>query len=311
MGHPAPFNLHFMGIGNEQWDYKDNAVFTERLKKFLDVVKKKHPEIKYIGTTGPDSEGAAFDMLQPRMKELKADLYDEHYYRPESWFLATPEAKAKYGNCGAHRYDSYDRKGPKVFAGEYACHGKKKKWNHFNASLLEAAYMTGIERNADIVNMATYAPLFAHVKGWQWRPDMIWFDNSRSFKSCSYYVQQLYSLYKGTNVLPLTMGKKVVAGDDDQNGLYASSVVNKATGEIYVKIANVSDAAQPVRVTLKGLKSVASGKVITLHSDDPLGENTLDMPGKITPQEQPIEVKGNVLSTEVPAKSFNVYVIKK
>jgi len=302
MGHPAPFNLHYMGIGNEQWDYKDNPVFTARLKKFLDVVKKAHPEIKYIGTTGPDSEGKAFDMLQPKMKELKADLYDEHFYRNEAWFM---DAKNR------HRYDNYDRKGPKVFAGEYACHGKKKKWNHFNASLMEAAFMTGIERNADIVNMATYAPLFAHVKGWQWRPDMIWFDNSRSFKSCSYYVQQLYSHYKGTNVLPMKMGKKVVAGDDDQNGLFASSVLNKETGEIYVKIINVSETTQPVRLTLKGIKSLASGKVITLHSENPLGENTLDNPNLITPQEQPVEVSGNVLSTEIPAKSFRVYILKK
>ena len=302
MGHPAPFNLKFMAVGNEQWDYADNPVFTERLKKFLDVLKAKHPEIKYIGTTGPDSEGDKFDMLQPRMKELKADLYDEHFYRNEAWFM---DAKNR------HRYDNYDRKGPKVFAGEYACHGKGKKWNHFNASLMEAAFMTGIERNADVVHMATYAPLFAHVKGWQWRPDMIWFDNTRSFKSCSYYVQQLYSHYKGTNVLSLTMNKKIVAGDEDQNGLFASSVLNNETGEIYVKIANVSEKAQPVNLTLKGLKSIADAKVITLHSDNPDAENTLDEPGKIAPQTKAVAVNGNALSVEVPAKSFCVYVLKK
>lgn len=302
MGHPAPFNLKYMGVGNEQWDYKDNPVFTERLKMFLDVLKKKHPEIKYIGTTGPDSEGDKFDMLQPKMKELKADLYDEHFYRPESWFL---DAKNR------HRYDNYDRKGPKIFAGEYACHGKGKKWNHFNASLLEAAFMTDIERNADVVSMATYAPLFAHIKGWQWRPDMIWYDNSRSMKSCSYYVQQLYSHYKGTNVLPLKMNGKVVAGDDDQNGLFASSVVNKETGEIYVKIANISDKAQPVNLTFKGIKQFASGKCISLHSDKATGENTLDNPNLITPQEKAIEVNGNTLSVDVPASTFCVYVLKK
>ncbi len=301
MGHPAPFNLKYMGIGNEQWDYKDNPVFTKRLKMFLDVLKKQHPEIKYIGTTGPDSEGPAFDMLQPKMKELKADLYDEHFYRPESWFL---DAKNR------HRYDNYDRKGPKVFAGEYACHGAGKKWNHFNASLLEAAFMTGIERNADVVHMATYAPLFAHVKGWQWRPDMIWFDNLRSMKSCSYYVQQLYGTYKGTNVLPMKMGKKVVAGDEDQNGLFASSVVNKKTGEIYIKIANISDKAQPVKLTLKGIKSLSEGKVITLHAGNPTDENTLDQPNKIAPKESAVAVSGNVLEVEVPAQTFAVYVVK-
>ncbi len=301
MGHPEPFNLKYLGVGNEQWDYKDNPAFTARLKKFLDVLKKAHPEIKYIGTTGPDSEGEKFDILQPKMKELKVDLYDEHFYRNEAWFMAKENR---------HRYDNYDRKGPKIFAGEYACHGKGKKWNHFNASLMEAAFMTGIERNADVVSMATYAPLFAHVEGWQWRPDMIWYDNLRSFKSCSYYVQQMYSLYKGTNVLPLTMNGKIVAGDDDQNGLFASSVVNKSTGEIYVKVVNVGNTAQPIKLTLKGLKKAAAAKCISLRSDDPIAENSLDNPDKIVPKETDIQLNGNILETEIPASTFNIYVIK-
>ncbi len=301
MGHPAPFNLHYLGVGNEQWDYKDNPAFTSRLKKFLDVLKKKHPEIKYIGTTGPDSEGWKFDMLQPKMKELKADLYDEHFYRNEAWFM---------DKVNRHRYDNYDRKGPKVFAGEYACHGKGKKWNHFNASLMEAAFMTGFERNADVVHMATYAPLFAHVKGWQWRPDMIWYDNLRMFKSCSYYVQQLYGQYKGTNVLPLTMNGRNVCGDDDQNGLFASAVCDKNNGSIYIKVANVSDKAQPVKLNLKGLKKATSAKVITLTSSDPVAENTLDNPEKITPKESDVTLNGTTIDTEVAPKSFNVFVIK-
>ncbi len=113
------------------------------------------------------------------------------------------------------RYDNYDRKGPKVFAGEYACHGRGKKYNHYNAALLEAAFMTGLERNADVVHMATYAPLFAHVEGWRWRPDMIWYDNNNSVRTASYYVQQLFSENKGTNVVPLTMDKKNVTGAEE------------------------------------------------------------------------------------------------
>ena len=158
--------------------------------------------------------------------------------------------------------------------------------------------------------MATYAPLFAHVEGWQWRPDMIWYDNLRSFKSCSYYVQQLYSLYKGTNVLPLTMNGKVVAGDEDQNGLFASSVVNKATGEVYVKIINVGTTSQPVKVTLKDLKKATTAKCITLSSSDPVAENTLDKPNKIVPVESEAQLNGNVLETEMPASSFCVFIIK-
>jgi len=316
MGHPEPFNLKYLGVGNEQWDYPDNPAFTSRLKKFNDALRKAYPYLKLIGTTGPNSEGWDFDLLQPRMKELKVDLYDEHYYRNEEWFLG--KAKDKDGNplnCGAHRYDSYDRKGPKVFAGEYACHGSNKhKWNHYYTSLLEAAHMTGIERNADIVHMATYAPLFAHVKGWQWRPDMIWFDNVRSFKSVSYYVQQLYCHYKGSNVLPLTMNKKVVAGDDDQNGLFASAVYDKATDSYIVKVVNVGKEAQQINLQFAGMKKsqqFQSAKQILLSHSEMDDENSLDQPEKIVPVESAIEVNGQTLSVELPATSFAVYILKK
>lgn len=308
MGHPEPFNLKYLGVGNEQWDYDDahcgpNNAFTARLKKFNDALRKAYPNLKLIGTTGPNSEGWDFDLLQPRMKELKVDLYDEHYYRNEEWFLSH-----------GHRYDNYDRKGPKVFAGEYACHGTGKKWNHFYTSLLEAAHMTGIERNADIVQMATYAPLFAHVKGWQWRPDMIWFDNLRSFKSVSYYVQQLYCHYKGTNVLPLTMNKKVVAGDADQNGLFASAVYDKESDSYIVKVANVGDEAQTLNLQFQGMKKgqkFSSAKQILLAYPEMDAENTLDEPEKITPKESPLQIDGQTLSVELQAKAFAIYVIKK
>ena len=128
MGHPEPFNLKFIGIGNEQW----GSEYPERLKLFVEAIRKAYPEMKIIGSSGPNSEGKDFEYLWPEMKKLKVDLVDEHFYRPEDWFL----------NSGS-RYDNYDRKGPKVFAGEYACHGKGKKWNHFHASLLEAAFLTG------------------------------------------------------------------------------------------------------------------------------------------------------------------------
>ena len=302
MGHPAPFNLKYVGIGNEQWDYKDNPVFTKRLKIFLDAVRKVHPEIKYIGTTGPDSEGDKFDMLQPRMAELKVDLYDEHFYRNEEWFL-------KSGN----RYDNYKRgKGaPKVFAGDYACHGRGKKWNHFNASLMEAAFMTDLERNADVVEMATYAPLFAHVDGWQWRPDAIWYDNLRKFNSCAYYVQQLYSLNKGTNMLSLTMQGKPVAGNPDQDGLFASAVLDKNTNEVIVKVVNTSDKPQEVILNFKGMKGNHETQLITFHSDNLDAENTLDEPTKIVPQTSSLVMETPTQKVTVPARTFHIYKIKK
>jgi alpha-L-arabinofuranosidase len=306
MGHPAPFNLKYLGVGNEQWDYDEEhggfgPVFTARLKKFSDAIRKKYPNIKLIGTTGPNSEGWDFDLLQPRMKELKVDLYDEHYYRNEEWFLTH-----------GLRYDSYDRKGPKVFAGEYACHGSNKhKWNHYYTSLLEAAHMTGIERNADIVHMATYAPLFAHVEGWQWRPDAIWYDNLRKFNSCAYYVQQLYSLNKGTNMLTLTMNGKPVAGNPDQNGLFASAVFDKNTNEVIVKVVNTSDKQQEVIFNLKGMKGVHATEVITFHSDNLTAENTLEEPTKIIPRTSSHTLETPAQKVTVPAHTFNVYKIKK
>lgn len=299
MGHPAPFNLKFLAVGNEQWD----NLYYERLRPFVKAIKAKYPNIKLIGTSGPDSEGEMFDKGWKAMKELKADLVDEHFYRDEHWFLSH-----------GLRYEGYDRKGPKVFAGEYACHGKGKKWNHFETSLYEAAFMTDLERNADVVDMATYAPLFAHVDGWQWRPDMIWYDNTRMFKTVSYYVQQMYACNKGTNVLPLTMNGKAVAGQEGQDGLFASAVVDKQKGEVIVKVANTSDKTQEVTLNLNGLKGSRSASLTTLQCDNMDAENTLDNPNMIRPIETTAtcESKKNatVLSDKLPAKSFRMYKIK-
>ena len=298
MGHPAPFNLKLIGIGNEQWGKE----YPEHLVPFVKAIRKKYPDIKIVGSSGPDSEGEQFDYLWPEMKSLKADLVDEHFYRPEAWFLSQ----------GA-RYDNYDRKGPKVFAGEYACHGKGKKWNHFHASLLEAAFMTGLERNADIVHMATYAPLFAHVEGWQWRPDMIWFDNLNSVCTVSYYVQQLFATHKGTNVLSLTMNKKPVTGAEGQNGLFASAVCDKNKNEIIVKVANTSDKKQPLSLIFNGLKKkeVLSGaRCIKLSSADMDKDNTIENPLAIIPQETSLDVDGHTLNVDLEPATFAVYILK-
>lgn len=297
MGHPEPFNMKYLGVGNEQWGKQ----YVTRLEPFIKVLREKHPEIKVVGSSGPNSEGEDFDYLWPEMKRLKADLVDEHFYRPETWFLAQ-----------GLRYDKYDRKGPKVFAGEYACHGKGKKYNHFYPSLLEAAFMTGLERNADVVEMATYAPLFAHVEGWQWRPDLIWFDNSRSMKSGSYYVQQLYGLNKGDRVLPLTMDGKPVAGQEGQNGLFASAVSEGS--DIIVKVANVGESAQPLTVDFKGMKKKDALKkltVTTLHADDD-AENTLENQNVVKPvtSTQAIDVTKEWSAT-IPARTFAVYRFSK
>ena len=175
--------------------------------------------------------------------------------------------------------------------------------------------MTGIERNADIVHMATYAPLFAHVEGWQWRPDAIWFDNLRSFKSVSYYVQQLFAMNKGTNVLSLTMDKQPVAGQAGQDGLFASSVFDASTGEIIVKVVNTSDAAQPITLNLLGIKGERTAKTLTLSHNGMDDENTLDNPEKIIPKSGTLKCdagkKNTLLLDDIPAKTFRLYKIKK
>lgn len=300
MGHPAPFNLKFIGVGNEQW----GPEYVERLEPFIKAIRAKYPDIKIIGSSGPNSEGKEFDYLWPEMTRLNADLVDEHFYRPESWFLSQ----------GA-RYDNYDRKGPKVFAGEYACHGRGKKYNHYNAALLEAAFMTGLERNADVVHMATYAPLFAHVEGWQWRPDMIWYDNNNSVRTASYYVQQLFSENKGTNVVPLTMDKKNVTGAEGQNGLFASAVYDKDRNEYIVKVANTSSEPQELNIKLAGLKKkdVITGVTAqTLSTKDLDSENTLEEPNKIVPSMKKFAMEEKAdWTTVIEPNTFSVYHFKK
>ncbi|MCM1108652.1 MAG: carbohydrate binding domain-containing protein [Clostridium sp.] len=294
MGHPAPFNMKLLAIGNEQW----GEFYFKRLKPFVEAVRKAHPEIKIIGTSGPDSEGKNFDLGWEAMKEQKADLVDEHFYRPIDWFKNS-----------MNRYDDYDRKGPKVFAGEYACHDRGKKWNHAGASIYEAAFMTTLERNADVVHMATYAPLFAHVDGWQWRPDMIWFDNLRSARTASYYVQQMYAMNKGTHVLPVSLSVPTPKGED---GLFASAVWDKDTQEYIVKVINTTDRAQRVRIELKDAKKLsATARTITLDCSDYELDNTPDNPNAVMPAEGFVAVGNGVIDTSVKGKTFVVYRVRK
>ena len=293
MGHPAPFNLKFLGIGNEQWA----DPYFKRVKIVSDAVRKVHPEIKIIGTSGPDSEGHNFDIGWEAMKEQKADLVDEHFYRNIDWFKNQ-----------MNRYDEYDRKGPKVFAGEYACHDKGKKYNHAGASIYEAAFMLNLEKNADVVHMATYAPLFAHVKGWQWRPDAIWYDNLRSARTASYWVQALFSQNKGTNVLTTSLSNPTPKGED---GFFAQACLDSKKGEYIVKVVNTQEKAESVRIDLKGVKKIGAVKAIALDLSDYELENTVDNPNAITPQESVLKADGTSISFTVPAKNFIVVIAEK
>lgn len=297
MGHPEPFNLKFIGVGNEQW----GPEYPARLERFIKAIREKYPEIKIVGSSGPYSEGKDFDYLWPEMRRLGVDLVDEHFYRPYEWFLSQ----------GA-RYDNYDRKGPKVFAGEYACHARGMKWNHAYAALLEAAFMTGIERNADVVHMATYAPLFAHVEGWQWRPDLIWYDNLRSFRTASWQVQRLYGTYHGENTLTLKMGGSNVTGAEGQGGLFASAVSDG--NKIYVKVANTSEETREIIFNFTGLKKKTTVNAVggvRLDCSDRMAENSLDDPEKIVPKPFVFTGESNQVSATVPALTFSVFVLER
>lgn len=291
MGHPEPFNLKMIAVGNEQWD----QIYVERLEAFTKAIRAKYPTIKVVGSSGPSASGDKFDYLWPEMKRLGVDLVDEHYYMKPDWF---------FGN--ASRYDNYDRKGPKVFAGEYASHDHStKKDNNFLAALSEAAFMTGLERNADVVHLATYAPLFAHVDAWQWNPDLIWFDNLRMMRTPNYYVQQMYGMNSGTDVLSLKMDGKAVAGQDS---LYATAALNAPTGEIILKLVNAGSKPADVRIDFNGLKKrqLAGGVCTYLQNDSWRTVNTLEQE-VLVPRVRPVSAEGQSLELELAPRSFGVY----
>lgn len=298
MGHPAPFDLKFLGIGNENW----GPQYVERLKVFTKAIKAKYPNIKLVNSSGTDPNGDRFDYLNKELRSMNADIIDEHYYRTPDWFLK---------NAG--RYDSYDRNASKVFAGEYAAQSDKtvsvKNVNNWKCALSEAAFMTGLERNAQVVNMASYAPLFAHAEGWQWTPDMIWVDNLRSYGTPNYHVQKLYSTNKGTHVLNTTEGGKPLIGQGD---LYASGILDKKTNEVILKVANISDKEQVREINLEGIKKFnAKAKLIVLKNDNPEALNTFENATNISPIEETIMLNPKKkISLTLAPNSFTVLRVK-
>lgn len=193
MGHPEPFNMKMMGVGNEQWGQQ----YLDRLAVFTKAIKEKHPEITLVSDAGPSPSDERFDFLWPKLQQMNAEMVDQHCYANPLWFLSN-----------STRYDNYDRKGPKIFFGEYAAQSvaivSPRNRNNFECALSEAAYMTGLERNADVVRMASYAPLFANADAWQWTPNLIWTDSLRIKGTPNYYVQQLFSTNRGDVIIPVT-----------------------------------------------------------------------------------------------------------
>jgi len=300
MGHPKPFNLKYLGVGNEQW----GPQYIERYVPFVKAIKEKYPEIQLIGATGSDPQifpngPKEVEFLQKQLKNLKADIIDEHFYRSPDWFFDS-----------AGHYDNYERSGSKVFVGEYAAQSvgvaSPNNRNNWKCALAEAAFMTGLERNADLVTMSCYAPLFGHTERWQWTPDLIWFDNLRSYATPNYYVQQLFSLNRGDVLLPVEITGQEPPSSK-QPGLYATSSRDEKTDEIIVKAVNSASQAIVAQIKIEGAHRIGHrGAAIVLVSEQLTDENTLAEPKKIAPVRTPLRGIGKSFERTFPAYSVTV-----
>lgn len=298
MGHPEPFNLEMLGIGNEQWQTEE-VDFFERYRQFEQVIKDKYPEIKLIGSAGPDVTSKtyhdAWEFFREEAKDNSDFVYavDEHYYQTVEWFLNNTDF-----------YDNYPRD-VKVFAGEYATHVSggmnNPTANNWLAGLSEAAYLTGIERNADVVVLASYAPLLARLNYAQWSPNLIWFDDVSSYGTPSYYVQKLFATNMGDHTLESEW-------DWEQPGSYQVASYDKEKREVIIKLVNSSDSAQKVIIDLTDWTLADKGKLIQMQSDRSDAVNDIDTPKNVAPQESEFIVSQE-FSFDMPVYSFSILSI--
>jgi alpha-N-arabinofuranosidase len=278
-----------LGVGNEQW----GPQYIERFALFEKVLGQKHPEITLIASADPNFRSENFPRQWDRLRELNADFVDEHFYQPPEWFLT---------NVG--RYDSYPRTGPKVFVGEYAAHvpasgPQNMRPSTLAAALAEAVFMTGFERNADVVQMSAYAPLLAHIDAWQWTPNLIWFDNQRSFGTPSYHAQQMFGANRGNRVLPITINGSAVNGAD---GIYASAATGDNPGDVIVKLVNPGATTRTIRLEFPGTTGASWPTVATL-AGEPHAENSLANPRLVAPS---MRFDGDPYEYALPAHSLTV-----
>ncbi|MCA9734263.1 alpha-L-arabinofuranosidase [candidate division KSB1 bacterium] len=301
MGHPEPFNMKYLGIGNEQW----GPQYIQRYIPIAKVLKEKHPEIQLIAGTGSDATifpngQAEINYLWEHYRQMdNIDIVDEHFYRTPDWFLENVDF-----------YDGYDRSGPKIFVGEWGAQSvgvaSPDNRNNWQCALYEAVFMTGLERNADIVIMTCYAPLFGHLDAWQWTPDMIWFDNLGVYGTPNYYVQKLFSLNPGTHQLTAIIEDSPVL-DDKKQGLHASATIDENADEVILKVVNVTDEVIKSSIDLLNVKKSSKPvKIILLTSDSLIDENSLNEPKKIYPQETTVKLDSPNFTYEFPPISLTI-----
>ena len=276
-GHPKPFNLKYLGIGNEE---KISPEFIERFKYIYERVTKAHPEIKIVGTDGPGSHSGNpdYEAGWKLADELGMPINDEHYYEPRDYFL------------NKRQYDNYprDRK-TKVYLGEYAAKDKK-----LIDALAEGLYLLHVERNADVVTMTSYAPLLAKKDGTQWNPDLIYFDNNRTYPTCSYFVQQMFGQSAGQYYYGDCVKFEGDAADAIQpmeNVHYGQSVIlNAKTRQLFVKLVNAGADAKKANIDLSRFKSIKKLATKTTIAGQPNDENNFDA--------QPIYPKTDVVKAQ-------------
>lgn len=287
-GHPAPFNLKYIGVGNEDLI---SDVFTERFTMIYNAIKKHHPEITVIGTAGPFSEGSDYTEGWNLANKLQVELVDEHYYQPPGWYLNNQDF-----------YDRYDRTKGKVYLGEYAAHVPGRH-NNLETALCEALHLVNVERNGDIVEMTSYAPLLAKEGATQWNPDLIYFNNTEVKPTVGYHVQKLFGNHSGNIYLP----SLIQASDNREEvvkRLASSFVVDDKTGDLIIKLVNMLPITVSSTIDLSGM-NIAKGNEasLTVMSGNLDDKTVVPVVSSITVEEE--------LSYTLPAYSFSVIRIKK
>ena len=295
-GHPAPFPLHYVEIGNEDF-FDVSGSYSERYQRFYDAIKARYPQLQLISTI----DGNALRANAADPDKIRLDITDEHYYR---------DANEMYRQ--AFQYDKYDRKGPKIFCGEWATREGKPTTN-MNAALGDAAWMTCLERNSDLVIASCYAPLFVNVSkgGMQWESDLIGYDALSAYGSPSYYAQVMFAGNLGDKIVPVessniprfTLTNKQ---GDDAPQIYYSATADSHTGNIYLKLVNVTAQSNSVDITLRGAAKVgAKAQCIQLKADTPTATNTIDAPRSVVPVKSTVKVGGS-FSIALPAYSVTI-----
>ena len=287
-GHPEPFNLKYIGVGNEDLI---SDIFTERFRMIHDAIRKQYPEVTVIGTAGPFSEGSDYTEGWKLATEMGLELVDEHYYQPPGWYLNNQDF-----------YDKYDRSKARVYLGEYAAHVPGRH-NNLETALCEALHLINVERNGDIVEMTSYAPLLAKEGFTQWNPDLIYFNNSEVKLTAGYHVQKLFGNHSGNKYYPSLI--RASDNREDINKRIASSFVTDAqSDDLIIKLVNLLPVDVSTAIDLSGMNVTKGEKaILTVMSGDPDDKSVIPVESTITTAVE--------LPYELPAYSFSVIRIKR